>query len=62
MLSVCTLKHLTSETVILKRPDTETDLRSVVSLIEPPVCKIELQHLRVIQEAVIVHIVRFYVS
>ena len=58
MLPVGILEHLASEPAVLDGTDAETHLHSVVCLIEPAVGKIELELLRLIQEAVTVHIMR----
>ena len=62
ILSVGILQHLASESRVLKGTHAETDLHAVVSLVEPAVGKVELEHLRFIEERVAVHIMRLDVA
>ena len=57
LVSSLVSEHLSSLACILDSPYTESHLHSVVSLIEPTVGKVELKHIRLIEEGVIVHIV-----
>ena len=50
------LHHLTAEALVLDGTDTETHLHAIVRHIEPTVREIELKHLRIIEEAVLVHV------
>ena len=50
------MEHLSAETAVLKGTDSETHLNAVVRLIEPAARQVELKHLRLIEEAVVVHV------
>ena len=56
------LKHLSAMTSILDSSDTETHLYAVISHVEPSVGYIELKHLRFVEEAVLVHVMRLDVA
>ena len=56
------LKHLSAMTSILDSSDPETNLYAVISHVEPSVGYVELKHLRLIKEAVLVHVMRLDVA
>jgi len=56
------VEHLSAETAVLKGTDSETHLNAVVRLIEPAVRKVELKHLRLIEEAILIHVMRLDVA
>ena len=49
-------------TSILDSPDTETNLYAVISHVEPSVGYVELKHLRLVKEAILVHVMRLDVA
>ena len=48
--------HLTSETTVVQSLDSETHLHSALVIIEPAVGEVQMGHLRLVPEAVSVHI------
>ena len=57
LLSVLVCQRLTSKPAVTQRSDSETYLHSIVALVEPAVGEVELEHLRLIDESVLVHVV-----
>ena len=57
VITTLILSIRTSKATVLKGPYSKTDLNTVICHIQPTVCKIELKHLRIVQEHVTIHIV-----